>query len=85
MSALQASALHSDGLDLHAGVLGQLGHLHAGAGRGILREEGRVGGVHLGKVVQVLEEDGGLHHILQRAAGLGEDGFHVLHALHHDD
>lgn len=70
-----------DGLDLHQGVLGQPGHLYGAAGRGIAGEEGGVDLVHGGEVVHVLEEHGGLDHVLQGQPGGGQDSLDVQQGL----
>ena len=70
--------LDADGLDLHQCAAGQSAHLHGGAG-GILPlgEELGVYRVHGGEVAHVLQEHGGLDHVVHGEAGGLQNGLHI--------
>ena len=59
-----------DALDLHQGILGQGGDLHAAAG-GILVEILGIDLVHGAKIPQVLHKDRGFDNIVQGQTGFG--------------
>src|SRR5450759_4257183 len=80
-AATPTPSADGDRLDLHAHVLGQARHLHRGARREGLAEVLRVHLVDGAEVVHVLQEDGGLHHVLQAEAGGGQYQGEVVESL----
>ena len=70
--------LDADGLDLHQSALGQRSDLHSGAG-GILTlgKELGVHRVHGGEIAHILQEHGGLDHVVHGQAGGLQNGLDI--------
>ena len=73
--------LGGDGLNFDQRTLGQRTDLHRAARGALGCEILRVHGVYRGERTHVGEENGGLDHILHRAARAGEDGLEVFEGL----
>ena len=73
-----SSSLDRHGVDLDARTHRQTRHLVTDARRQRAGEIGGVNAVHRGEIPDVLQQDGGLHHIRQRIPRLGENGRNVL-------
>ena len=68
--------------DFYARAFGQSSDLNGGTRGEILREILRIDFVHPGKVREVSEEHGGLHHVSEGELLVIKDGLHVFeHAL----
>ena len=74
--------LDADGLDLHQCALGQSAHFHGAAGGIVaLGKELGIHGVHGGKIAHILQEHGGLSHMIHGQAGRLHNGLHIGQGL----